>query len=130
MPDPPAGVKAMLDSPDSAVVSWLPPVHPSGVILKYGVYIRILENGHQLDIKNMQHPPGSLDNLRYTLPGLKKRHTYEFFVTAFTKVGEGQSTSVVGVAPSPKGKAKNPSSHLSLPVETPTHYPVRTYLKY
>lgn len=105
MPDPPAGVKAMLDTPDSAVVSWLPPVHPSGVILKYGVYIRILENGHQLDIKNMQHPPGSLDHLRYTLPGLKKRHTYEFFVTAFTKVGEGQSTSVVGVAPNPKGKA-------------------------
>lgn len=127
MPDPPAGVKAMLDTPDSAVVSWLPPVHPSGVILKYGVYIRILENGHQLDIKNMQHPPGSLDQLLYTLPGLKKRHTYEFFVTAFTKVGEGQSTAVVGVAPSNKGKVSfNPKP---LTLTTLLGLPRWTYLK-
>lgn len=110
VPDPPANIKAMLESTDSAVVTWLPPAHPNGEIQKYGIYIRIMENGHQIDIRNMQHPSGSLDHLRYTLPGLKKRHIYEFFITAFTKVGEGQSTAVVRVTPSNKGTV-TPHTH-------------------
>ncbi|KAG8327860.1 hypothetical protein J6590_009663 [Homalodisca vitripennis] len=95
----------MLESPDIAVVAWLPPTHPNGIILKYGIYIRVMDGGHQIDIKNMQQPPSSLDHLRYTFPGLKKRHVYEFFVTAFTKVGESQSTSVASVTPSTKVNA-------------------------
>ncbi|XP_046683014.1 Down syndrome cell adhesion molecule-like protein Dscam2 [Homalodisca vitripennis] len=105
VPDPPANIKAMLESPDIAVVAWLPPTHPNGIILKYGIYIRVMDGGHQIDIKNMQQPPSSLDHLRYTFPGLKKRHVYEFFVTAFTKVGESQSTSVASVTPSTKVNA-------------------------
>lgn len=103
VPEPPAGVKALLESPDSALVTWLPPVHPNGIILKYGVYIRILEGGHQVDIRTIQHPPGPPEHLRYQLQGLKKKHRYEFFVTAFTKVGEGQSTSVVVISPANRG---------------------------
>lgn len=90
----------MQESAESAVIAWLPPAHPNGIILKYGVYVRTMDNGHQVDMKNTHHPPG---NLRYTLRGINKPYVYECFVTAFTKVGEGQSSSVATVTPSATG---------------------------
>jgi len=38
VPGPPAGIKAVPSSPNSVVVSWLPPLKPNGVIRKYTIY--------------------------------------------------------------------------------------------
>lgn len=38
VPGPPAGIKAVPASPNSVVVSWLPPLKPNGVIRKYTIY--------------------------------------------------------------------------------------------
>ncbi|XP_054281240.1 cell adhesion molecule Dscam2-like [Macrosteles quadrilineatus] len=107
VPDAPANIKAMLEKPDIAVVAWLPPANRNGVIHTYGIHIHILEGGNLIDKKSMRQPAGSgsVDHLRYTMAGLKKRHVYEFSVTAFTDVGEGQSTPAVTVTPSTKVNA-------------------------
>ncbi|XP_049782628.1 Down syndrome cell adhesion molecule-like protein Dscam2 [Schistocerca cancellata] len=103
VPGAPAGIKALLQAPDTAVVTWLPPTHPNGIIVKYVIYIRIVDNGHQVDARSALHL--SMSDLRFTLPGVKRRLRYEFWVTAFTKIGEGQSTPVASVTPESKVRA-------------------------
>nr|CAD7426256.1 unnamed protein product [Timema monikensis] len=103
VPGPPAGIKAVLQDPETALVTWLTPTHPNGVILRYSVHIRVVDGGRQVDVRSISHHSPS--HLQYQLPGLKKRLFYEFWVTAFTKVGEGQSSPVVSLTPSSKVKA-------------------------
>lgn len=43
-------------------------------------------------------------HLHYEAVGLKKRESYEAWVTAATKVGQGQSTSVIQLNPSSIGE--------------------------
>ncbi|CAG2054394.1 unnamed protein product, partial [Timema podura] len=103
VPGPPAGIKAVLQDPETALVTWLTPTHPNGVILRYSVHIRVVDGGRQVDVRSISHHSPS--HLQYQLPGLKKRLFYEFWITAFTKVGEGQSSPVVSLTPSSKVKA-------------------------
>lgn len=97
MPEAPAAVKAIVSSEESVIVSWLPPRRLNGVLTKYTVYIRIMDKGSELrTIKNTL----PAQNLHYEANGLKKRESYEAWVTASTKVGQGQSTAVVQLLPS------------------------------
>lgn len=48
VPGQPAGVRAVLQAPDTALVTWLPPTHPNGQLTKYSVYVRDLEGGRQV----------------------------------------------------------------------------------
>ncbi|KAK3921052.1 Down syndrome cell adhesion molecule-like protein Dscam2 [Frankliniella fusca] len=119
VPGQPAGVKAVLQAPDMALVTWLPPAHPNGQLTKYSVYVRDLEGGRQVDARNNPvpalpvEPAGSGSGsgggrgragggapLMFRLPGMRKKHRYEFWVTAHTRVGEGQSSAVVAITPS------------------------------
>ncbi len=40
VPGPPKRIKAVLSSPTTIAVSWLPPNHENGIVVEYYVYIR------------------------------------------------------------------------------------------
>jgi hypothetical protein len=101
VPGEPGGVKVLHETSDTALLTWLPPSNPNGVIVQYTVYIRVLEGALQLDTRAVAHY--STSQLQYQLPGLKRRQIYEFWVTASTRVGEGSGTPVVRLIPSGKG---------------------------
>lgn len=101
MPDAPGGIKVLLETSDTALLTWLPPLNPNGVIVHYNVYVRVLEGKVQLDTRTV--PLYSTSQLQYQLPGLKRHQIYEFRVTAATRVGEGASTSVARLTVSAKG---------------------------
>ncbi|KAE8752402.1 hypothetical protein FOCC_FOCC000874, partial [Frankliniella occidentalis] len=103
-------VLAFTRAPDMALVTWLPPAHPNGQLTKYSVYVRDLEGGRQVDARNNPVPAQPVEPqgsgqpqgapLVFRLPGMRKKHRYEFWVTAHTRVGEGQSSAVVAITPS------------------------------
>lgn len=101
VPGAPGGIKVLLETSDTALLTWLPPSNPNGVIVQYNVYVRVLEGTVQLDTRTVPHY--STSQLQYQLPGLKRRQIYEFWVTASTRVGEGTSTPVARLTASAKG---------------------------
>ncbi|KAG8327837.1 hypothetical protein J6590_009639 [Homalodisca vitripennis] len=88
----PAGIKVMVGSPTSLIVSWALPARTNGKLTSYTLYSRILEGGRERDSTKKKLPP---TQTHYQTSELRKGEAYEFWVTAFTKVGEGQSTQVV-----------------------------------
>ncbi|XP_076760113.1 cell adhesion molecule Dscam2 isoform X3 [Xylocopa sonorina] len=92
VPDAPERVKAVNSNEDAVVISWLPPRRPNGVLTKYTVYIRILDQGQEVKISKSSLPA---QNLHHEATGLKLRESYEAWVTASTKVGQGPSTPVI-----------------------------------
>lgn len=40
VPEPPAGLKSILISPNIALISWIPPKYPNGQITHYTLYER------------------------------------------------------------------------------------------
>ena len=40
VPGPPKGVKAVVKSPRSVIVSWLEPEQPNGAVERYHIYLR------------------------------------------------------------------------------------------
>ncbi|KAK0094057.1 hypothetical protein PV326_011918 [Microctonus aethiopoides] len=97
VPDVPERVKAIPNAENVVVISWLPPKRPNGVVTKYTIYIRALDQGQEVKIiKDFL----SAESLHYEATGLKLRESYEAWVTASTKVGEGPSTPVIKLQPS------------------------------
>ncbi|XP_015601116.1 Down syndrome cell adhesion molecule-like protein Dscam2 isoform X2 [Cephus cinctus] len=97
VPDAPEKLKAVASAEDTVVISWLPPRRPNGILTKYTVYIRVLDKGQEVKIIKGSLPA---QNLHYDAVGLKLRESYEAWVTASTKVGQGPSTSVIKLHPS------------------------------
>lgn len=52
--------------------------------------------------------------MNYEAKNLKKQEQYEFWVTAFTNVGEGQPSKTITVAPNTKGRYRFVSITTSL----------------
>ncbi|XP_075218306.1 cell adhesion molecule Dscam2-like [Lycorma delicatula] len=92
VPDAPSGIKVMVSSPSSLIVSWGVPYRPNGQLISYTVYSRVLKSGREKDSFKKPLPP---TQTHYQALDLHKGEAYEFWVTAFTRVGEGQSTKVV-----------------------------------
>lgn len=97
VPDAPERVKTVVNSESSAIISWLPPKHPNGVVTKYHVYIRILDKGQELKILKETLPAY---NTHFEVKDLTSRETYEAWVTASTQTGQGPSTPVIKLSPS------------------------------
>ncbi|KAL7739019.1 hypothetical protein ACLKA6_001928 [Drosophila palustris] len=97
VPDAPELVKSAVSTESSVIVSWLPPRRLNGLITKYNVYIRILEKGQELKILKEVLPA---HNLHFEAKDLNFRETYEAWVTASTRVGQGPSTPVIKLVPS------------------------------
>ncbi|XP_030383245.1 Down syndrome cell adhesion molecule-like protein Dscam2 [Scaptodrosophila lebanonensis] len=97
VPDAPERIKSVVSSNHSVIVSWLPPRRPNGIITKYNVYIRILDKGLELKIIKEVLPS---HNQHFEARDLNLRETYEAWVTASTRVGQGPSTPVIKLVPS------------------------------
>ncbi|XP_030245645.1 Down syndrome cell adhesion molecule-like protein Dscam2 isoform X2 [Drosophila navojoa] len=97
VPDAPELVKAAVNTESSVIISWLPPRRPNGLITKYNVYIRVLEKGQELKILKEVLPA---HNRHFEAKDLNFRETYEAWVTASTRVGQGPSTPVIKLVPS------------------------------
>ncbi|KAG7198654.1 hypothetical protein KM043_006011 [Ampulex compressa] len=98
LPEVPAGVKAVVSSATSIIVSWKPPLRSNGNITTYNVHIRGVG------------PEGKLHRLpahqtSYQAENLLKRNQYEFRIAAVTSVGEGQQTPTITVSPSSEVRA-------------------------
>lgn len=105
VPDPPSGIKAVGSSPESAfIVSWSAPKSPNGRLLKYHLYIRIVESGSGREMRTLKRtvPPSTWN---YEVTELKRREAYEVSISAETAVGEGSQSPSVNFIPSPNGKA-------------------------
>uniref|UniRef100_A0A182YKL3 Down syndrome cell adhesion molecule n=2 Tax=Neocellia TaxID=44535 RepID=A0A182YKL3_ANOST len=99
VPEAPTAVKALVMSEGSILVSWQPPAQPNGLILQYTVYIK---SGDQ-EPKSYKVPSFQIN---YEASGLEKNQKYEFWVTASTTIGEGQSSKTLSAMPSDKVPAK------------------------
>ncbi|RWS30915.1 down syndrome cell adhesion molecule:-like isoform A [Leptotrombidium deliense] len=109
VPDAPSQIKAIVVSSDSIIVTWKDPVHKNGLITKYTVYWKELNNNRT---KFSVTVPKARNNMyltryrwvdqapQYKLISLKEHMPYELWVTASTRVGEGLSSSVVSAIPS------------------------------
>lgn len=91
----------MVSSPSSLIVSWDVPNRPNGQLTSYTVYSRVLKSGRERDSFKKHLPP---TQMHYQATDLHKGEAYEFWVTAFTRVGEGQSTKVMYGTISNRGK--------------------------
>ncbi|KAL1110190.1 hypothetical protein AAG570_008267 [Ranatra chinensis] len=102
VPGTPANIKVMSTSSSSLTVSWTPPFQPNGKITGYCIYWKSLDGGKERDSSKKRIPP---TQTHFQLNQLSKSGTYEVWVTAYTKVGEGQSTHPVYATPSNRGAA-------------------------
>ncbi|XP_023703051.1 Down syndrome cell adhesion molecule-like protein Dscam2 isoform X3 [Cryptotermes secundus] len=95
-PGSPADIKVVVSSPQSLLVSWLPPTEPNGIITKYNLYTRMVDGRDELNHgkRNVASQHTSFES-----KGLKQHVEYQFWVTASTRVGEGQSSRVVAQVP-------------------------------
>jgi hypothetical protein len=89
-------VKAVPSSENAAFIGWLPPRHPNGMVTKYTVYLRVLEQGRELKIEKTTV---AAHQFHYEVPGLLTSKMYEAWVTATTRVGQGAGTPVVRLSP-------------------------------
>lgn len=106
VPSAPEKIKALAFSSDSVLVSWLPPLHPNGVITHYTVYYR--EAGRLGKHSSFTVPADKkVDNeLMFQVRSLMENQLYEFWVSATTGSGEGESTLVVGQGPNSRIPAR------------------------
>jgi len=102
VPDAPERVKAVVSGENAVVISWLPPRRPNGVLIQYIVYIRVLSQGQEVKITQSVLPA---QKLHHEATGLKAHESYEAWVTASTKVGQGSSTPVIKLQPSSTGES-------------------------
>lgn len=103
VPSSPGDIKALLSAPNKILVSWLPPKYSNGPLIGYTFYMSVLEDGREEGThKRVLSPKVEMhDTVR-----LQESATYQFWVTASTRIGEGDSTKVVTVIPSNTVPAK------------------------
>ncbi|XP_071455064.1 cell adhesion molecule Dscam1, partial [Hetaerina americana] len=117
VPSAPADIKAVISSSSKIMVAWLPPMRPNGILVAYTLYTSVLEEGGSPG--NAGKEGGRKRTLgpnveAYEAARLKESATYQFWVTASTRIGEGESTRVVTVSPSSKVPARIVSFSRSL----------------
>ncbi|KAG7310281.1 hypothetical protein JYU34_003034 [Plutella xylostella] len=104
VPGPPADIKALANSEDTVIVSWLPPTQKNGKIKHYTVYSRPQRTGaHSQQI--VLHKDDSAEYWA-EVRGLREHQLYDFWVTAATASGEGDMSAVVARKPNARAPAK------------------------
>ncbi|XP_050430112.1 cell adhesion molecule Dscam2 isoform X2 [Adelges cooleyi] len=103
-PGPPLDIKVAAASGQSLIVSWSPPKYSNGILLRYNLYTRVVDGGEELNHMKRTLPS---HHTTYEAKGLQQHVEYQFWVTASTKAGEGQSSKVaIQVLSSPRIPAK------------------------
>ncbi|KAF0288254.1 Down syndrome cell adhesion molecule-like protein Dscam2 [Amphibalanus amphitrite] len=92
VPEEPAAVGVVVTSSSTALVSWLPPRRPNGVITSYNIYIRTVTFSDETseERRTVAPPTG-----RLALQALSERSEYSVRVAARTAAGEGQRSRPV-----------------------------------
>uniref|UniRef100_A0A6P7FSC5 Down syndrome cell adhesion molecule-like protein Dscam2 n=1 Tax=Diabrotica virgifera virgifera TaxID=50390 RepID=A0A6P7FSC5_DIAVI len=103
VPGPPADLKVVVSSPQSLKVSWLQPVEPNGVLTKYNLYRRSMDGRTEVD--NARQTISS-QNTIFEVKSVQSHIEYQFWVTASTRIGEGQSSKVVSQVATPRVPAR------------------------
>lgn len=101
VPGPPADIKAVVSSPQSLKVSWLPPHEPNGIITKYSLYRRSMDGRQEVD--NAKQTISGQHTV-FEVKAIQSHIEYQFWVTASTRIGEGQSSKVVSQVATSRGK--------------------------
>ncbi|CAH1132457.1 unnamed protein product [Ceutorhynchus assimilis] len=92
VPGAPADIKVAAATPQSLRVSWLPPLEPNGIITKYNLYRRSTDGRQEID--NGKQIISS-HTTAFEVKNVQQHMEYQFWVTASTRIGEGQSSKVV-----------------------------------
>ncbi|XP_069361354.1 cell adhesion molecule Dscam1 isoform X3 [Maniola hyperantus] len=97
VPSAPADIKAVVSSRNKILISWLPPASPNGVLVGYTLYMSVIEDGREEGTHKRMLSPSTLSHDTARSP---PRATHQFWVSASTRLGEGDATRVVTVLPS------------------------------
>lgn len=106
VPEAPTAVKALVMSANSILISWKPPTEPNGIVEYYTVYQKQTggdNTGAQTPKSQKIVPNLKNQNLSYQAKNLDSNLKYEFWVTASTTIGEGQTSKSVVVSPNANG---------------------------
>ncbi|XP_066249434.1 cell adhesion molecule Dscam1 isoform X1 [Euwallacea similis] len=103
VPSAPAQIKAVLSAPNKILVSWLPPKFSNGPLTGYTFYMSIMEDGQEEGTHKRALSPQT--EMHEVVRG-HETNTLQFWVTASTRIGEGESTRVITVTPSKNVPAK------------------------
>lgn len=103
VPEAPTALKALVMSGDSILVSWKPPSEPNGIIEYYMVYYKEVDGTDSKPKSQKIVPNLKNQNLSFQAKGLDSNLKYEFWVTAFTTIGEGQPSKKNTVSPNTSG---------------------------
>ncbi|XP_052750184.1 cell adhesion molecule Dscam2 isoform X2 [Galleria mellonella] len=106
VPSAPEKIKALAYSSDTVLVSWLPPVHPNGIITHYTVYYREAGRLGKHSSFTVTADKKADIELMFQVRNLMETQLYEFWVSATTGSGEGESTLVVGQGPASRIPAR------------------------
>ncbi|CAH1154339.1 unnamed protein product [Phaedon cochleariae] len=110
VPEAPTALKALVMSAESILVSWKPPTEPNGIVEYYMVHYKATGQDDKEKPKSQKIVPNLKNqNLSYQAKNLDSNLKYEFWVTAATTIGEGQSSKKVTVSPSASVPAKTAS---------------------
>ncbi|XP_075908015.1 cell adhesion molecule DSCAM-like isoform X2 [Petromyzon marinus] len=102
VPGSPAGIKAAAASANAAMVSWLPPLTPNGLIRKYTIYLNYQGQPHTV-VSEFESAP---DTLLYRVGNLRTGTRYVVSVSASTAAGRGNATHSVPVEAMHKAPAR------------------------
>ncbi|XP_048515678.1 Down syndrome cell adhesion molecule-like protein Dscam2 isoform X2 [Athalia rosae] len=102
-PGSPADIRVVVSSPQALFISWLPPLEPNGLITKYNLYTRVVDGREEL---NHGKKPLSAADTFFEATDLQQHVEYQFWVTASTRVGEGQSSKVAAQVPTNRVPAR------------------------
>ncbi|XP_076179317.1 Down syndrome cell adhesion molecule 2 [Ptiloglossa arizonensis] len=103
VPGSPADIKVVVSSPQALFISWLPPLEPNGIIIKYNLYTRVVDGREELNHGKRTLPPTST---YFEATDLQQHVEYQFWVTGSTRVGEGQSSRVAAQVPTNRVPAR------------------------
>ncbi|XP_059046952.1 cell adhesion molecule Dscam2-like, partial [Achroia grisella] len=103
VPGPPADVKALANSEDTVLVSWLAPLQKNGKIKHYTAYYRPQRTGQHSQVMVLHKEDE--EEYQVEIRGLQTHQTYEFWVTAATASGEGEMSAIVARKPNSRAPA-------------------------
>ncbi|XP_049817554.1 Down syndrome cell adhesion molecule-like protein Dscam2 [Aethina tumida] len=103
VPSAPAEIKAVLSASNKVLISWLPPKYSNGPLMGYTFYMSMVEDGREEGThKRILSPVTEM----HEIVKQQDTATLQFWVTASTRIGEGESTRVITVTPSKNVPAK------------------------
>uniref|UniRef100_T1JA71 Down syndrome cell adhesion molecule-like protein Dscam2 n=1 Tax=Strigamia maritima TaxID=126957 RepID=T1JA71_STRMM len=103
VPGSPANIRVLPASGESVLVVWRPPLQTNGIVTRYIVYCKNLD-GRDVRVEKLVNEPVirhsvSANVLQHEVRRLRRNRRYEFWVTAATGAGEGQSSRVITQSP-------------------------------